>query len=163
LALTASSPTVFSPTSPFSIGYTLGNDMLLGCLRSLGFYCHPGSGQLIHANYTALNVEEFGSVYEILLEYEPDFTGEGDDTRFVFRQGDERAVTGSHYTPDDLIPPLIRHSLDHPIAECLKADITCGTGHILLAAARRIATELAVVCTGEEQPSPPACLPRRPA
>ena len=36
------------------------------------------------------------------------------------------------------------------------ADIACGSGHILLAAARRIATELAVVRTGEEQPSPSA-------
>lgn len=34
------------------------------------------------------------------------------------------------------------------------ADIACGSGHILLAAARRIATELAIVRTGEEQPSP---------
>ena len=36
------------------------------------------------------------------------------------------------------------------------ADISCGSGHILLAAARRIATELAIVRTGEEQPSPGA-------
>lgn len=36
------------------------------------------------------------------------------------------------------------------------ADISCGSGHILLAAARRIATELAIVRTGEEQPSPSA-------
>jgi Eco57I restriction-modification methylase len=36
------------------------------------------------------------------------------------------------------------------------ADISSGSGHILLAAARRIATELAIVRTGEEQPSPVA-------
>ena len=120
-------------------------------------------------NYAALNVEEFGSVYEGLLEYEPEFTGEGHELHFGFRQGDDRATTGSHYTPDDLVQPLIRHSLDHLIAERLQADdpeagllelrvadIACGSGHILLAAARRIATELAVVRTGEEQPSPPA-------
>ena len=120
-------------------------------------------------NYAALNVEEFGSVYEGLLEYEPEFTGEGHELHFGFRQGDDRATTGSHYTPDDLVQPLIRHSLDHLIAERLRADdpeaallelrvadIACGSGHILLAAARRIATELAVVRTGEEQPSPPA-------
>ena len=148
---------------------TLGNDVLLGCLRSLGLYRHPDSGQLIRVNYAALNVEEFGSVYEGLLEYEPEFTGEGRQLQFGFRRGDERATTGSHYTPDDLVQPLIRHSLDHLIAERLKtddpeaalldlriADIACGSGHILLAAARRIATELAVVRTGEEQPSPSA-------
>ena len=150
-------------------GCTLGNDVLLGCLRSFGLYRHPDSDQLIRVNYAALNVEEFGSVYEGLLEYEPEFTGEGRELRFVFRRGNQRAATGSHYTPDDLVQPLIRHSLDHLIAERLAdddpeaalldlrvADIACGSGHILLAAARRIATELAVVRTGEEQPSPSA-------
>ena len=148
---------------------TLGNDVFLDCLRSLSLYRHPDSGQLIRINYAALNVEEFGSVYEGLLEYEPEFNGEGRELRFGFRQGTARAATGSHYTPDDLVQPLIRHSLDHLIAERLEdddpeaalldlrvADIACGSGHILLAAARRIATELAVVRTGEEQPSPPA-------
>ena len=148
---------------------TLGNDVLLGCLRSLGLYRHPDSGQIIRVNYAALNVEEFGSVYEGLLEYEPEFNGDGRELRFGFRQGTARAATGSHYTPDDLVQPLIRHSLDHLIATRLKADdpeaslldlrvadIACGSGHILLAAARRIATELAVVRTGEEQPSPSA-------
>ena len=146
---------------------TLGNDVLLGCLRSLGLYRHPDSGQIIRVNYAALNVEEFGSVYEGLLEYEPEFNGDGRELRFGFRQGTARAATGSHYTPDDLVQPLIRHSLDHLIATRLKADdpeaalldlrvadIACGSGHILLAAARRIATELAVVRTGEKQPSP---------
>ena len=161
---------LFSATAIGSLAdCTLGNDVLLGCLRSLGLYRHPDSGQLIRVNYAALNVEEFGSVYEGLLEYEPEFTGEGHELHFGFRQGDDRATTGSHYTPDDLVQPLIRHSLDHLIAERLQADdpeaallelrvadIACGSGHILLAAARRIATALAVVRTGEEQPSPPA-------
>ena len=148
-------------------GCTLGNDVLLRCLCSLGRHQHPDSRQLIRVNYAALNVEEFGSVYEGLLEYEPEFTQERSMLRFGFRRGGQRAQTGSHYTPDDLVQPLICHSLDHLIAERLKtdipetalldlqvADIACGSGHILLAAARRIATELAVVRTGEEQPSP---------
>ena len=148
---------------------TLDNDVLLGCLCSLSRYRHPDSGNFIRVNYAALNVEEFGSVYEGLLEYQPEFVAEGHETRFQFRRGDERAATGSHYTPEDLVQPLIRHSLDHLIAECLKvddsetallglrvADIACGSGHILLAAARRIATELASVRTGEDQPSPTA-------
>ncbi len=161
---------LFSTAATSSLaGCTLGNDVLLRCLRSLGLYRHPDSGQLIRVNYAALNVEEFGSVYEGLLEYEPKFAGERRELRFEFRRGDQRAVTGSHYTPDDLVQPLIRHSLDHLITERLKAndpeaalldlrvaDIACGSGHILLAAARRIATELAVVRTGEEQPSPSA-------
>ena len=147
----------------------LSNDVLLGCLRSLGLYRHPDSNQIIRVNYAALNVEEFGSVYEGLLEYEPEFVDDVTGPRFGFRQGDQRTVTGSHYTPDDLVQPLIRHSLDHLIDRCFEtddpetalldlrvADIACGSGHILLAAARRIATKLAGVRTGEEQPSPTA-------
>jgi methylase of polypeptide subunit release factors len=147
----------------------LGNDALLACLRSLTLYEHPENKQLIRVNYAALNVEEFGSVYEGLLEYEPTVDGTTTPPVFGFKQGDLRSATGSHYTPDDLVQPLIKHSLDYLIAERLKtpspeaalldlrvADIACGSGHILLAAARRIATELAVVRTGEEQPSPSA-------
>lgn len=146
---------------------TLGNDVLLGCLRSLGLYQHPDTGQMIRVNYGALNVEEFGSVYEGLLEYRPVFLPVENRVTFAFARGDQRAATGSHYTPDDLVQPLIKHSLDYQIQEKLKepdpekallslrvADISCGSGHILLAAARRIATELSVVRTGEEQPSP---------
>ncbi|HOC73368.1 MAG TPA: restriction endonuclease, partial [Candidatus Hydrogenedentes bacterium] len=202
---------------------SLGNDVLLGCLRALGLYSHPDTGQMIRVNYAALNVEEFGSVYEGLLEYEPVFVPEGGQVGFAFARGNERANTGSHYTPDDLVQPLIRHSLDHLITESLSgadraaksgwetldegrkrdflahadretartgadpglsetapaarwaatpfaarraalaseallslriADISCGSGHILLAAARRVATQLAAARTGEEQPSP---------
>jgi methylase of polypeptide subunit release factors len=147
----------------------LANDALLACLRSLGLYQHPTSKQLIRVNYAALNVEEFGSVYEGLLEYEPAVDTGATPPSFSFKRGDERSATGSHYTPDDLVQPLIKHSLDHLIADRLTkpdpekelldlrvADIACGSGHILLAAARRIATELAIVRTGEEQPSPTA-------
>jgi len=148
-------------------GCKLGNEYISKCLRSLSVYRHPETGQLIRVNYAALNVEEFGSVYEGLLEFESEFVGEGHEWSFQFRKGKERSATGSHYTPDDLVQPLIQHSLDHLIKACLKklnpetalldlrvVDIACGSGHILLAAARRIATELAIVRTGEEQPSP---------
>ena len=148
---------------------SLDNETLLHCLRSLSLYENQKTGQLIRVNYAALNVEEFGSVYEGLLEYEPVFLHNDNAIEFVFARGDQRAATGSHYTPDDLVQPLIKHSLDYLIADRLKtsnpeeallslrvADISCGSGHILLAAARRIATELAIVRTGEEQPSPSA-------
>lgn len=161
---------LFSPSAISELGRsTLSNDVILGCLRSLSLYQNPINGQLIRVNYAALNVEEFGSVYEGLLEYEPVFQSVGNRFQFAFAQGDERAATGSHYTPDDLVQPLIKHSLDYLIADRLKApnpkqalldlrvaDISCGSGHILLAAARRIATELAIHETGEDQPSPSA-------
>ncbi len=145
----------------------LDNETVLGCLRSLNVYHNKDTQQTIRVNYAALNVEEFGSVYEGLLEYRPVFFQQGSRWEFAFEYGDDRANTGSHYTPDDLVQPLIKHSLDYLIADKLKeadkeaallslrvADIACGSGHILLAAARRIGTELAIIRTGEEQPSP---------
>ncbi len=159
---------LFSPAAIAAIfNCRLGNDVLLGCLRSLGLYEHPDTRQMIRVNYAALNVEEFGSVYEGLLKYTPQIVIDGISAEFLLTPGPD--VTQSHYTPDDLVQPLIKHSLDYLIEDRLKmddretalldlrvADIACGSGHILLAAARRIATELAVVRTGEEQPSPTA-------
>lgn len=147
----------------------LDNATVFTCLRFLSLYENEEARLTIRVNYAALNVEEFGSVYQGLLEFEPVLLSDGAHPTFTFKQGDERAATGSHYTPDDLVQPLLKHSLDHLIAQKLKepdpatallslrvADISCGSGHILLAAARRIATELAIVRTGEEQPSPTA-------
>ena len=150
----------------------LDNDTLLRCLRNLAVFRDRESGQLIRANYKHLDVEEFGSVYQGLLEYEPVIlTNEGRHT-FAFAAGDERSRTGSHYTPEELVQPLLKHSLDHLIADALKkpakgdqekallslrvCDVACGSGHILLAAARRIGIALAVLRTGDDQPSPTA-------
>jgi methylase of polypeptide subunit release factors len=148
---------------------SLDNATLLGALRQLTLFTNPVTNQKMRVNYGALNVEEFGSVYQGLLEYEPRVTRIDEKWHFAFAQGDERAATGSHYTEDELVQPLIKHSLDHLIAEKLKqpdpatallslrvADIACGSGHILLAAARRIAMALAIVRTGDDQPSPAA-------
>jgi type I restriction-modification system DNA methylase subunit len=161
---------LFNPDAIGMLGKcNLGNDVLLGCLRALSMYENPKTRQIIRVNYAALNVEEFGSVYEGLLEYKPEFISIEGQIEFSFVQGDQRAATGSHYTPDELVQPLIKHSLDYLIAEKLKepnpeqallslrvADISCGSGHILLAAARRIGLELATVRTKEDQPSPTA-------
>jgi len=146
---------------------TLGNDVLLSCLRSLGLYLHPDTRQVIRVSYAALNVEELGSVYEGLLKFNAVFSLEAGAPTFDLQAGADD--TQSHYTDDDLVQPLIKHSLDYLIAEKLEecdpeqallslrvADISCGSGHILLAAARRIATQLSIVRTGEEQPSPSA-------
>lgn len=158
----------------------LDNQTLLECFRNLSTFEHPDTRQRIRVNYGALNVEEFGSVYEGLLEYDPLITPNNHRLEFSFVQGEGRASSGSHYTPDELVQPLIQHSLDYLIEEKLNqarhssppshpsyqqaaekallslrvCDVACGSGHILLNAARRIATELAIVRTGEDQPSP---------
>ena len=108
-------------------------------------------------------------MYEGLLEYDPSVVKRDGKYHFEFIKGDDRSSSGSHYTPDELVQPLIKHSLDYIIQDKLKeedkeaallsitvCDVACGSGHILLNAARRIATELAVVRTGEDQPSPSA-------
>lgn len=120
-------------------------------------------------NYASLNVEEFGSVYEGLLEYDPLISQRDGKFYFEFKEGQDRSSSGSHYTPDELVQPLIKHSLDYTIQDKLKeddkekallsitvCDVACGSGHILLSAARSIATKLAIVRTGEDQPSPSA-------
>ena len=148
---------------------SLDNQTLLGCLKNLSVFVHPKTGQKVRVNYAALNTEEFGSVYEGLLEYAPQILTEDGRFRFVFAQGSERSATGTHYTPDELCQPLIRHSLDYVIADKLKetdkekallsirvCDVAAGSGHILLNAARRIGFDLARVRTGEDQPSPAA-------
>lgn len=152
----------------------LNNKVLLQCIRSLNEF-EDAKHNLSFINYRALDVEELGSVYEGLLELEPVFETENGKPKFSFKKGSERSSSGSHYTPEDLVKPLIQHSLEYLIeertsdfykekatqAETKKklldlkiCDVACGSGHILLSAARRIAIEVARVETGEQQPNP---------
>lgn len=126
-------------------------------------------------NYAALDVEELGSVYESLLDYRPhvDLRGPAGTPRFELVAGSERKRTGSYYTPPELVRELIDHALVPVMEERLAAaktteekqrmlldlhvcDPASGSGHFLLAAARRIARELARLRTGEEEPTPEA-------
>jgi len=151
----------------------LDNKTLLTCLKSLSIFTNKNKGITIRVNYGSLNVEEFGSVYEGLLEYDPIFVENNNSFQFDFVKGSGRSSSGSHYTPDELVKPLIKNSLDYIIEEKLKisnnkfekekallsikvCDIACGSGHILLNAARRLGTEIAKVRTEEDQPSPAA-------
>jgi len=55
-------------------------------------------------------------------------------------------------------PFAVRHSLfaEHALLSIRVLDPACGSGHFLLAAARRLGRELARVRTGEDEPSPEA-------
>ncbi len=149
----------------------LDNRSLLSCIKNLSQFEDDKTHSVIRVNYSALNVEEFGSVYEGLLEKDPSITEHGNNYKFTFVKGSERSSSGFHYTPEELVQPLIKHSLDYVIEDKVKAgktkeekesnllsikvcDVACGSGHILLSAARRIAQELTRVRTGEDQPSP---------
>lgn len=145
----------------------LDNEVFMQCFRKLSIFRNEDTKSTIRINYAALNVEEFGSIYEGLLEFKPSITKLIGKWEYNLVKGSERSSSGSHYTPDELVKPLIKHSLDYIIEDKLKetekekallsikvCDVACGSGHILLNAARRIAFELAKIRDNAEQPSP---------
>ncbi len=155
---------------------SLSNTVLLNIIKSLSYFENENQ-VLIAVNYGGLDVEEFGSVYEGLLELKLTLNEiEGSEKYSCnFDSSNERGKSGSHYTPEELVQPLIKHSLEYLIEDRLKlyqqkkttkddtvhsllslkiCDVACGSGHILLSAARRVALEIARVQTEEEQPNP---------
>jgi hypothetical protein len=158
---------LFSPNALGEISnQLLDNECLLKVIRNLVTFVNE-NGQLVRVNYADLDVEEFGSVYEGLLDYDPIIIDNMGQPAFAFIAGGDRSSSGSHYTPEELVKPLITHSLDYLIADSLKdinpekallklkvCDVACGSGHILLSAARRIGFELAKYRSNEDQPTP---------
>jgi hypothetical protein len=155
---------------------SLSNSILLNIIKSLSYFENENQA-LIAVNYGGLDVEEFGSVYEGLLELQLNINKiEGtEEYSCNFDGSNERGKSGSHYTPEELVQPLIKHSLEYLIEDRLKpyqqkkvnkentvtsllqlkiCDVACGSGHILLSAARRVALEIARIQTDEEQPNP---------
>lgn len=111
-------------------------------------------------DYKNLGTEELGSVYEGLLELVPVVNVAERTLMFLGRTtANDRKSSGSYYTPDALVQNLIKNALDPVLKETLEKnptdpvnallklrviDPTCGSGHFLLAAARRIAESLAL-------------------
>lgn len=150
-------------------GAELSNQHLISAVRHLSLYEEGRVRRRV--NYGALDVEELGSVYESLLEYKPRWNSDGGQWDFDLVSGSERRATGSYYTHPDLVHQLIVHALD-PVIEERKnrgktpdqqvqellsitvCDPACGSGHFLLAAARRISGEVARIRAGEDQVQP---------
>ncbi len=148
------------------------NGFLLEAVKAIGWFFDEQSQSRTRINYRDLNTEEFGSVYESLLELHPLINSSGGIWRLVLGggAGSDRKTTGSYYTPDGLVQELIKSALLPVIRERLKnattaeekeaallairvLDPACGSGHFLLAAARRLALELARIRAGDDQPS----------
>ncbi len=111
---------LFAPDALGELKYQmLSNENLLRVLRYLVTFENE-NGQRVRVNYADLDVEEFGSVYEGLLEYDPEITDNAGQPIFGFVAGTGRSSSGSHYTPEELVKPLITHSLDYLIEERLK-------------------------------------------
>ncbi|TCP08476.1 N-6 DNA methylase [Crenobacter luteus] len=143
---------------------SLDNAHLLAALQHLRWAKPTGAQSLVPVDYRNMGPEELGSVYESLLELVPAIDLPARTFGFVGRTeegstaGNARKLTGSYYTPDSLVQELIRSALDPVIEQRLAANPTnpteallairvidpaCGSGHFLLAAARRLAEKLA--------------------
>jgi len=142
----------------------LDNAHLLAALQHLRWAKPAGAQSLVPVDYRNMGPEELGSVYESLLELVPAIDLPARTFGFVgcteegSTAGNARKLTGSYYTPDSLVQELIRSALDPVIEQRLAAqpanptevllairviDPACGSGHFLLAAARRLAEKLA--------------------
>ena len=137
----------------------LENRALLGALFHLAWLREPSG--LVRVNWRDMGPDELGYVYEGLLELVPQITGGG--RSFSFAGADEsrghaRKTTGSYYTPDELVQRLLASALDPVVQRTIDAhpehpadalldlaivDPACGSGHFLLAAARRLADHVA--------------------
>lgn len=153
----------------------LDNSSLLSALFCLCFF--RDGVALSRVNYRDMDSEELGSVYESLLELVPNLALTAGVRRFGFigdedegsTKGNARKLTGSYYTPDSLVQELIKSALDPVIERTLAdnlqepvkallalsvCDPACGSGHFLLAAARRIAEEVARLNATDGNPLP---------
>jgi hypothetical protein len=166
-----------TPTDAALAGLELSNEQLLTAVRSLSRVRDKSTNRWRRIDYRNLGAEELGAIYESLLELVPDRDGL---YTFVLRDaaGNDRKSTGSYYTPTSLIDCLLDSTLDpvlddatkqaeiaataagtdgsSAIAEALLSvtvcDPACGSGHFLVAAARRIAKRVAAV--REHNPEP---------
>lgn len=140
------------------------NQALLSAVYHLTWMRRDGT--LTRVNWKDMGPEELGSVYESLLELTPLILDNG--RRFNFAEhaearGHERKLTGSYYTPDPLVQQLLDTALEPVVQQRIAAnpdnaeqaileisviDPACGSGHFLLAAARRLAGHLARLRAG---------------
>ena len=151
----------------------LPNRQLLQSIRSLA-YTQQGRFRR-PVDYKNIGSQEFGSVYESLLEQHPKINLDAATFTLGTHAGNERKTSGSHYTP----PPLVNCLLDSALEPVLQererdfaklgfksaeeailglkvCDEAVGSGHFLIGAAHRIAKRLAAVRTGDGEPAPAA-------
>lgn len=155
----------------------LENRHLLAALFHLAWLRDAPGEPLTRVNWRDMGSEELGGIYESLLELTPQLAH--DNRHFSFLEGaatkgNARKTSGSYYTPDSLVQELLDSALEPVVADRLAphggalasgeaaaqallsitvCDPACGSGHFILAAARRLATHLARVLTEGGQPT----------
>lgn len=168
-----------SPADEVLNGLACSNEYLLAAVRHLAQVRDVGSRRVRAVDYRHLDAEELGSIYESLLELVPRHSAVDRTFELVEIAGNSRKTTGSYYTPSSLIECLLDTTLDPVIDDAVKrgeqaasaacqadptdsivsellsltvCDPACGSGHFLVAAARRIAKRVAAV--RERNPEP---------
>jgi hypothetical protein len=165
-------PVIDGTTHPdLLLGCSLTNNDLLKAVRHLAWLRVPGR-PVQPVDYRHLGTEDLGSVYESLLELLPRVDLADHSFGLQNVKGSERKTTGSYYTPPGLVSALLDTALDPLLDDAVKnaadkaeaerrllaltvCDPACGSGHFLVAAARRIAQRLAQLRSGEDEPTPP--------
>lgn len=151
---------LFAPTQCSHLdAASLDNRALLGAIFKLCWLKEPNG--LSRVNWRDMGADELGYVYEGLLELVPQITQDGRTFSFAGAdesRGNARKTSGSYYTPDSLVEILLKSALDpvldntiarspaapaKALLELAVVDPACGSGHFLLAAARRIAERVA--------------------
>lgn len=150
---------------PYLGSARMRNRAFMEALYRLSWLTDEKKSGMVPVNWRAMETEELGSVYESLLELQPQLGADGRSLLFASdaaeQKGNQRKTTGSYYTPDSLVQTLLDSALD-PVLDKTESEATdpaeallkltvidpaCGSGHFLLAAARRIATRLARIRT----------------
>ena len=167
---------LFSDAHIYHIKSPLKNKHLLKAIDALCFFRDNNLSNKI--NYAALAIDELGSVYESLLDYEPRLLKEDItiDSKPYHRgefilddRSTERKTSGSYYTDSRLVAQLIDSALIPVIENSIKnktteekrkaildlkvADIACGSGAFLIAALEKIGEYQALI--GKEEGEKP--------
>lgn len=161
---------IFTPTALDVLNdASIDNVSFLNAIRLLSTTKDASSDALRAVDFQHLGAEELGGIYEALLELHPRIDPAARTFTLVAGAGNERKMTGSYYTPSSLIDLVLDTSLD-PLLDRAETEPTqgerekallalrvcdpaCGSGHFLVAAARRIANRLARVRSDESEPS----------
>lgn len=149
----------------------ISNDAMFDAFHALNVF-RDENGQSVKINYSSLDVEEFGSVYEGILELRPTVTvgSKTSSWRFGYVGGLDRKSTSSYYTRPDLVQALIRSTLEPVIKERIARYLTpeekvgsllkmkvcdpaSGSGHFILAMARTLAWYISSIRSGEDNPA----------
>ena len=166
IALPALGSRLWGPMAcPWLMEAECGNHYVLDAVRRISTIEEGRTRYSV--SWRNVGADELGSIYEGLLELHPRMNKEAGTFELDTAVGHERKTTGSYYTPTELVECLLESALDPLLDEASRTadpaaailnlkvcDPACGSGHFLVAAARRISKRLAAVRSGDDEPSP---------